>query len=48
MSSGMLDARAFSQRHGFVPVGTSDGRNEENAPDIHFQGSVGSAHRRTY
>ena len=49
LSNGKLDlwtfrsnwrARAFYERHGFVPVGTTDGENEENAPDIHFRWSV--------
>jgi GNAT superfamily N-acetyltransferase len=33
-------ARAFYERHGFVPVGATDGDNEENAPDIHLQWST--------
>jgi len=49
LSNGKLDlwtfrsnwrARAFYERHGFVPVGTTDGESEENAPDIHFQWST--------
>jgi GNAT superfamily N-acetyltransferase len=49
LSNGKLDlwtfrsnwrARAFYERHGFVPVGTTDGENEENAPDIHFRWST--------
>ena len=49
LSNGKLDlwtfrsnarARAFYEGHGFVPVGATDGDNEENAPDIHFQWSA--------
>ena len=49
LSNGKLDlwtfrsnsrARAFYERNGFVPVGSTDGENEENAPDIHFQWST--------
>ena len=36
-------ARAFYRRHGFVPVGATDGDNEENAPDIHLQWSTTDA-----
>jgi GNAT superfamily N-acetyltransferase len=49
LSNGTLDlwtfrsnvrARAFYERHGFVPVGATDGDNEECAPDVHFQWST--------
>ena len=33
-------ARAFYERRGFVPVGATDGENEENAPDVHLQWSA--------
>ena len=33
-------ARAFYEGRGFVPVGETDGDNEENAPDVHFQWST--------
>jgi GNAT superfamily N-acetyltransferase len=34
-------AQAFYLRHGFVPVGATDGENEEKAPDIRFHWSLG-------
>jgi GNAT superfamily N-acetyltransferase len=49
LSSGKLDlwtfrsnwrARTFYEHHGFVAVGTTDGENEENAPDIHLRWSA--------
>jgi GNAT superfamily N-acetyltransferase len=49
LSDGTLDlwtfrsnvrARTFYERHGFVPVGTADGDNEERAPDVHLQWST--------
>jgi GNAT superfamily N-acetyltransferase len=30
-------ARRFYERHGFVPTETTDGRNEEHAPDVHYR-----------
>lgn len=48
LSNGVLDlwtfrsnwrARAFYERHGFVPVGATEGENEERQPDIHFRWS---------
>ena len=50
LSDGKLDlwtfrsnskAQTFYRRHGFVPVGTTDGDNEEKAPDIRFHWSLG-------
>lgn len=30
-------ARRFYERHGFVVVATTDGDNEEGAPDVHYR-----------
>ena len=35
-----VDARRFYERHGFVAVGTTDGDNEEGAPDVHYHWSA--------
>jgi len=32
-------ARRFYERHGFVAVSTTDGDNEERAPDVHYRWS---------
>jgi GNAT superfamily N-acetyltransferase len=29
-------ARRFYERHGFIAVGTTEGANEEGAPDVHY------------
>jgi GNAT superfamily N-acetyltransferase len=33
------DARRFYERHGFIAVGSTDGDNEEGAPDVHYRWS---------
>jgi GNAT superfamily N-acetyltransferase len=33
------DARRFYERHGFVAIATTEGDNEESAPDIHYRWS---------
>jgi GNAT superfamily N-acetyltransferase len=35
-----LGARRFYERHGFVAVGSTDGENEEGAPDFHYRWSA--------
>jgi GNAT superfamily N-acetyltransferase len=30
-------ARRFYERHGFTAIGTTDGDNEEGAPDVHYR-----------
>jgi GNAT superfamily N-acetyltransferase len=32
-------ARRFYERHGFVAIDTTDGQNEEHAPDVHYRWS---------
>jgi GNAT superfamily N-acetyltransferase len=32
-----LGARRFYERHGFLAVGSTDGDNEEGAPDVHYR-----------
>ena len=32
-------ARRFYERHGFVAIDTTDGENEEGAPDVHYRWS---------
>jgi GNAT superfamily N-acetyltransferase len=32
-------ARRFYERHGFVAIDTTDGENEEHAPDVHYRWS---------
>ena len=34
-----IGARRFYERHGFVSVDTTDGENEERAPDVHYRWS---------
>jgi GNAT superfamily N-acetyltransferase len=45
-------ARRFYERHGFVAIDTTDGENEEHAPDVHYRWSnpqlpIGAAAQRT-
>ena len=34
-----IAALRFYERHGFVSIGTTDGENEERAPDVHYRWS---------
>lgn len=34
--SANTGARRFYERHGFIPVGETDGHNEEGAPDVRY------------
>jgi GNAT superfamily N-acetyltransferase len=36
-------ALRFYERHGFVEIETTDGDNEEGAPDVHYRWTSGSA-----
>ena len=36
-AQGMLHAARFYERHGFAALETTDGANEEGAPDVHYR-----------
>jgi GNAT superfamily N-acetyltransferase len=36
-------ARRFYERHGFVAIATTEGANEEGAPDVHYRWTPGPA-----